>query len=214
MPNDGFILPLIETRMFPSKIRIVLRRHGIRSFNLIYRQPFTQPFTQPCQSRVLFRNRSVMGIPDGPPSSQKLTVRRCGAFLSCVSTYGPWFVGTDEVGHRDAGAVVVIRWGVLIMPRRCDVINERESIPISKVLVQQTLISAIERYPPVCKIEQAVVRPRIRFEHHDTAIETIRPPDIRRRRKPLLGLEQFLGRPQSNHISIDIHNLFKLRHPP
>ncbi len=109
---------------------------------------------------------------------------------------------------------MAVRWHILIIGGRRAVVAERDTVEVLEVRVQEALISPIKRHTALGQGRERVKVGHIRVKHHDPAVETVRPANVRRGSKVLLNIKKLIWSAEGDNVSIDVHNLAKLALPP
>ena len=74
--------------------------------------------------------------------------------------------------------------------------------------IQQTLISTVEANASLSKGEKGIVVAHVGVQDHHATVEAVRPANIRDSCKLGVHPQELVGRPQDDHIGIEVD------HPP
>lgn len=108
-----------------------------------------------------------------------------------------------------------VRWQVLVMRRRCNVVCKAQAIiRVLEVHVEKALISTIKGYAASCHGRKRIVIAHVGSENHQTRIEEVWPSNIGRGREGLGKLEQLVWSSERDHVGVHVNYLAELRLPP
>lgn len=103
---------------------------------------------------------------------------------------------------------------VLVVRAGGAVIGETEPMPVLEMHVQQSLIRAVEANAAFCQRLEGKIILQVGAQHHQPAVEAIRPANVRDGGEIHLEVEQLVGGPERHNVTINIYNAPELRLSP
>lgn len=117
---------------------------------------------------------------------------------------------SDVMYHVDTALEMAICRHILVIPARRAIVGEAQSLPISEVHIQQSLICPIEAYSPCGQCQESIVVTHIGVQDHNPAVETIGPANVWHGSKVGVDGEKLVRGTQRDHVRIDVHQPPKL----
>lgn len=131
--------------------------------------------------------------------------------MASLSPLGPRLLLPNKMRRAYTRLEVFIRRYILIMRARGDIIRETQAIEaILEVHIQQSLIRTIKRDSALRHSVERPVITHVGSKHHQSGVEDIRPPNIRRRGERGLNGKQLVRRAPRHHIRVHIHDASEL----
>lgn len=109
---------------------------------------------------------------------------------------------------------MLISRNILVIRTGRAIISKAQAMPIAKMLIQQSLIGAVEADAPIRERLQGIVVLQVGPENHHPAIETIGPADVWDRSKVHVQGEELVRGSESYDIAINVHDPVVLRLSP
>lgn len=120
---------------------------------------------------------SVMLIVHSPPPAQQFFIDSNCSFI--LSTNDPGLFIANIMYHADAALEMSISRHILVIPTRCTIVGEAQSLPVTEMHIQQPLICTVEAYSSFCQGQKCVVVTHFGLQGEDAAVEAIRPSYVR-----------------------------------
>lgn len=148
----------------------------------------------------------IVSVIDSPPPPYHV-VEGIGPTRG-VSASKPWLVGANEMHHIYAGLEVPVRWDVLVVGRRSDVVGEADAVVlVAEMHVDETLVGTIKRDTPLSHCNHGIEITHIGRQNHDTRVEEIWPSNVGGGRKRVGDIEELIGSSVCDNVGVDVDNL-------
>jgi hypothetical protein len=148
----------------------------------------------------------IVSVIDSPPPPYHV-VEGIGPARG-VSASEPWLVGADKMHHIYAGLEVPIRWDVLVVGRRSDVVGEADAVVlVAEMHVDETLVGTIKRDTPLSHCNHGIEITHVGRQNHDTRVEEIWPSNVGGGRKRVRDIEELIGSSVCDNVGVDVDNL-------
>lgn len=153
-----------------------------------------------------------MLIINRPPPPQQLIIR--GINRIHLSRHMPRLRGTNEMDHADGTLEVSVGRNILIIGTGRAIIREAETVPVAEMLIQQSLVGAIETRTSLSKGPQGIVVLQIGPKDHQAAVETVGPADIWGSGEVRVQGQELIRGSESYHVAVNVDDAVELSLAP
>ena len=127
-----------------------------------------------------------------------------------MSRHIPRFLGSYKMYQANCTLEMLVGRDILIIRARRAVVRETESMPVSKVHVQQALVGAVKAGTAFRKSFERKVVLHIWPQYHNTAVKAIGPADIGGSGEIYVHVQELVGGFDGHHVRVNVYDALEL----